>query len=54
MRKVLQIGRSVKITQARMKEICEFLMETLDGDMKAELIHTLTTMFKTERKISRS
>jgi transposase-like protein len=41
MKKILRIGKGVKIRRARVKEICELPMNALDMDMKAELIQAL-------------
>jgi hypothetical protein len=41
MKKILRIGKGVKIRWARVKEICELPMNALDVDMKAELIQAL-------------
>jgi transposase-like protein len=41
MKKILRIGKGVKVRRARVKEICEVSLNTLDVDMKTELIQAL-------------
>ena len=41
MKKILRIGRGVKVRRARVKEICEFPLDTMEVDVKAELIQML-------------
>jgi hypothetical protein len=41
MRKILRIGKGVKIRRARVNEICELPLNALDVDIKAELIQAL-------------
>jgi hypothetical protein len=41
MKKILRIGRDVKVRRARVKEICELPLNALDVDMKTELIRAL-------------
>ena len=41
MKKILRIGKGVKVRRARVKEICELLLNALDVDMKKELIQAL-------------
>lgn len=38
MKKILRIGKGVKIRRARVNEICELPLETMAVDVKAELI----------------
>ena len=40
MKKVLRIGKSVKVRRARVKEICELPLNAIAVDEKAELIQT--------------
>jgi putative transposase len=41
MKKILRIGNGVKVRRARVKEICEVPLNTLDVDIKTELIQAL-------------
>jgi hypothetical protein len=41
MKKILRIGKGVKVRRARVNEICELPLETMDVDVKAELIQML-------------
>ena len=41
MKKILRIGKGVKVRRARVKEICELPLNVLDVDMKTELIQAL-------------
>jgi transposase-like protein len=41
MKKILRIGKGVKVRRARVKEICEVSLNTLDVDIKTELIQVL-------------
>jgi len=41
MKKILRIGRGVKVKRARVTEICEMPLGALDVDIKAELIQAL-------------
>jgi len=41
MKKILRIGKGVKIRRARVKEICELPLDTLEVDVKTELIQAL-------------
>jgi putative transposase len=41
MRKILRIEKGVKVRRARVNEICELPLETMDVDVKAELIQML-------------
>ena len=41
MKKILRIGRGVKVRRARVKEICELPLDTMEVDVKAELIQML-------------
>lgn len=41
MKKILRIGKGVKIRRARVNEICELPLNALDVDIKAELIQAL-------------
>jgi hypothetical protein len=41
MKKILRIDKGVKIRRAKVKEICELPVNTLDVDMKTELIQAL-------------
>lgn len=41
MKKILRIGKGVKVRRARVKEICEVSLNTLDVDIKTELIQAL-------------
>ena len=41
MKRILRIGRSVKVRRARVKEICDLPVKTMDVDVKTELIQAL-------------
>jgi putative transposase len=41
MKKILRIGKGVKVRRARVKEICELPLNTLNVDMKTEMIQAL-------------
>jgi len=41
MRKILRIGRGVKVRRARVKEICELPVDTMSVDVKVEMIQAL-------------
>jgi transposase-like protein len=41
MKTILRIGRGVKVRRARVKEICDLPLETMDIDVKTELIQAL-------------
>ena len=41
MKKILRIGKGVKVRRARVKEICELPFNALDVDIKTELIQAL-------------
>lgn len=41
MKKILRIGKGVKVRRARVKEICELPLDTMGVDVKAELIQML-------------
>jgi transposase-like protein len=41
MKTILRIGRGVKVRRARVKEICDLPLKTMDIDVKAELIQAL-------------
>jgi hypothetical protein len=41
MKKILRIGNGVNVRRARVKEICEVPLNTLDVDIKTELIQAL-------------
>jgi transposase-like protein len=41
MKKILRIGNGVKVRRARVKEMCEVSLNTLDVDIKTELIQAL-------------
>jgi hypothetical protein len=41
MKKILRIGRGVKVRRGRVNEIFELLLDTMDLDVKAELIQML-------------
>jgi len=41
MKKILRIGKGVKVRRARVSEICELPLSELDVDMKTELIQAL-------------
>jgi len=41
MKKILRIGKGVKVSRARVNEICELPLETMTMDVKAELIQAL-------------
>jgi hypothetical protein len=41
MKKILRIGKGVKVRGARVNEICELPSETMNVDVKAELIQML-------------
>src|SRR3974390_2024315 len=41
MKKILRIGKGVKVRRARVKEICELPLDTMEVDVKAELIQML-------------
>jgi transposase-like protein len=41
MKKILRIGRGVKVRRARVNEICELPLDRMDVDVKAELIQML-------------
>ncbi len=41
MKRILRIGRGVKVRRARVKEICELPLEAMELDVKAELIQVL-------------
>ena len=41
MKTILRIGRGVKVRRARVKEICDLAVKTMDVDVKTELIQAL-------------
>ena len=41
MKRILRIGRGVKVRRARVREICELPLNAMDVDTKAELIQAL-------------
>lgn len=41
MKKILRTGKGVKVRRARVNEICELPLDTMDVDVKAELIQML-------------
>ena len=41
MKTILRIGRGVKVRRARVKEICDLPLKTMDIDVKTELIQAL-------------
>ena len=41
MKRILRIGKCVKVGRARVKEICELPLDTMEVDVKAELIQML-------------
>jgi hypothetical protein len=41
MKKILRIGKGVKVRRARVKGICELSLNALDVDMKIELVQAL-------------
>lgn len=48
MKKILRIGKGVKVIRARVKEICELPLNVLDVDMKTELIQALIAKDKSD------
>jgi putative transposase len=41
MKKILRIGKGVKVRRAKVKEICELALDRLDADVKTDLIQAL-------------
>jgi len=41
MKRILRIGRGVKVRRARVKEVCDLPLNVVDVGMKAELIQAL-------------
>ncbi|MGB9627547.1 MAG: IS256 family transposase [Thermodesulfobacteriota bacterium] len=41
MKKILRIGKGVKVRRARVREICKLPLDTLDVDMKTEMLRAL-------------
>ncbi len=44
MKRILRIGRGVKVRRARVKEICDLPVEAMDVDTRTELIRTLAPL----------